>query len=368
MKSALIDHEKYKEKTVVGRYVSFSDIADFLNNLPKSVTKIQCGFSVLGAPIYSLTMGTGATKILMWSQMHGNESTTTKAVLDALNYFLHNHEGQDVLSKCTIMVIPMLNPDGATSYTRVNANKIDLNRDAQDLSQPESKVLRNVFEEFRPDFCFNLHDQRTIFSAGPHKKPATVSFLSPAADQSRSVTASRAKAMQVISVMNADLQKYIPNQVGRYDDGFNSNCVGDYFQMQDVPTILFEAGHFPGDYGRETTRFLIYKALLCGVSAIVTNSFKEVKVGSYLLIPENEKLYVDVLVKNAHLINKELPEFTSVALQYEEQLVDGVLDFNLKIHEKGLTLPYFGHEEYDCAFSDKYQKLISCQSIVKLLL
>ena len=52
----------------------------------------------------------------------------------------------------------MVNPDGAKLYTRVNANEVDLNRDSVNLSQPESKVLRNVFEEFKPDYCFNLHD------------------------------------------------------------------------------------------------------------------------------------------------------------------------------------------------------------------
>jgi murein tripeptide amidase MpaA len=38
----------------------------------------------------------------------------------------------------------MLNPDGAKTYTRENANKVDLNRDSQDLTQPESKILRKL--------------------------------------------------------------------------------------------------------------------------------------------------------------------------------------------------------------------------------
>ena len=57
----------------------------------------------------------------------------------------------------------MLNPDGATLYTRANANAVDLNRDSQDLTQPARRVLRATFERFKPDYCFNLHDQRTIF-------------------------------------------------------------------------------------------------------------------------------------------------------------------------------------------------------------
>jgi hypothetical protein len=47
-------------------------------------------------------------------------------------------------------------------YTRLNANEVDLNRDSQNLTQPESKVLREIFDLFQPHYCFNLHDQRTI--------------------------------------------------------------------------------------------------------------------------------------------------------------------------------------------------------------
>jgi len=108
----------------------------------------------------------------MWSQMHGNESTTTKAVIDLLNYLKHDSvNALEIANQCTLKIIPILNPDGARDYTRVNANQIDLNRDAQDLTQPESRILKEEYDYFRPDFCFNLHDQRTIFNVGKTNKP-----------------------------------------------------------------------------------------------------------------------------------------------------------------------------------------------------
>jgi len=114
-------------------------------------------------PIYKFQTGTGKIKILLWSQMHGNESTTTKALIDFLNLLNGDSDlAKKLLEKFTFCCIPMLNPDGAKLYTRENANKVDLNRDSKDLSQPESRVLRETFEHFEPDFCFNLHDQRTI--------------------------------------------------------------------------------------------------------------------------------------------------------------------------------------------------------------
>ena len=101
--------------------------------------------------------------------MHGNESTTTKGLFDLLNSFYQKDSEarlRDCLKTVALLFIPMLNPDGAARYTRENVNKVDLNRDAHEMQEPESQVLRNAFEDFKPDFCFNLHDQRTIFGAG----------------------------------------------------------------------------------------------------------------------------------------------------------------------------------------------------------
>jgi hypothetical protein len=177
---------------------------------------------------------------------------------------LHSNtkESNVILDHFTFCILPMLNPDGAKLYTRENANGIDLNRDAQNLSQPESMVLRKTFETFQPNYCYNLHDQRTIYGAGESGNTATVSFLAPAFNKNRDINDVRIKAMNVIVAMNKALQQFIPNQVGRFDDSFNLNCVGDTFQYLKVPTILFEAGHFANDFEREITRKYIFIALI----------------------------------------------------------------------------------------------------------
>jgi murein tripeptide amidase MpaA len=69
----------------------------------------------------------------------------------------------------------MLNPDGADMYTRLNANEVDLNRDSQNLTQPESAARNDLFQPH----CFNLHDQR-FWS----RKPATTS-LAPSYNEER---------------------------------------------------------------------------------------------------------------------------------------------------------------------------------------
>ncbi|QLE02561.1 peptidase M14 [Galbibacter sp. BG1] len=346
-------YSSYKETQLEGRYITLDVIEPLLQDLKNDFNVDVIGHSVLGKAIHKISIGNGPKKILMWSQMHGNESTTTKAVFDLLNFIKQNKSfGDFVKEHFTLSIIPMLNPDGATAYTRVNKNEVDLNRDAQNLSQPESRVLNKEFKQFQPDFCFNLHDQRTIFSAGKHKKPATVSFLTPAEDKERKVTANRKKSMEVIVKLNEMLQTFIPNQVGRYDDGFNLNCVGDTFQSAGVPTLLFESGHFPNDYKREETRRLIAFSLVEALVFIGNTEITGDKYETYFKIPENEKLYYDIILRKFPFKNKDKVDTKDVAVFYKETLINGKVEFKPTVEHVEAHLHYFGHKELDMSVID----------------
>lgn len=337
-------HQDYKEASLFGRYITLDNIEPLL---AKYATEI-IGESVQGKPIYKLQAGTGKTRILMWSQMHGNESTTTKALFDFIN-LLHSDTdlGKKLLGEFTFCMLPMLNPDSAKLYTRENANGIDLNRDAQNLSQPESKTLRVAFEDFRPDYCYNLHDQRTIYGVGQTSNPATVSFLAPAYNESRDINEVRTKAMNVIVAMNEVLQQFIPNQVGRFDDSFNLNCVGDTFQYFNVPTVLFEAGHFQGDYNREVTRKLIFIALLSGLRYFYENDIVHNKIEDYVKIPQNNVVFYDFVYKNAKINYDGIEKNVNFAAQFKEVLKNNEIVFEAEIAQIDNLEGYFGHVELD---------------------
>ena len=314
---------QYKEQSIEGRYLTLDHIQSLLDRLNTNNQVKIIGKSVLGEPIYSYEIGTGATRIYLWSQMHGNESTTTKALFDFINVL---NSGSDfavkMLKTFTFYAIPILNPDGARLYTRENANKVDLNRDSQNLTQPESNVLRNVFEEFKPHFCFNLHDQRTIFGAGATGKPATVSFLAPSYNEEREVNENRLKAINLIAGINDELQKYIPGQVGRFDDSFNINCIGDTFQFLGVPTILFEAGHFAADYDREITRKFLFFSLILSFELICENDLVNNRINDYLNISQNKVVFYDFMYKNIKINYDGIEIITNFVAQYKEELIE----------------------------------------------
>ncbi|MBZ9629859.1 M14 family metallopeptidase [Salegentibacter sp. LM13S] len=340
-------YNSFKNQEISGRYIRQIDIQNLLDNLEEKFIVKNIGDSVLGKPIHSIQFGNGPIKILAWSQMHGNESTTTKAVFDLLNYIsIYRDEAlvKSFLANCSFCIIPMLNPDGAEAYTRVNANKIDLNRDAQDLSQPESRILRREFEKFQPDFCLNLHDQRTIFSAGSKPEPAVLSFLTPSMDKERQIFPSRIKSMQLIAKIASDLSDLLPGRIGRYDDGFNINCTGDTFQSTQTPTILFEAGHYPEDYKREETREYVFLALISVLKGICDESFKEIDYRDYQNIPENEKLFNDIILREAKTENRVV----DISIQYKEGVKGGKLLFLPEIEKIDSKISKFAHKEIFC--------------------
>ena len=283
----------------------------------------------------------------MWSQMHGNEATTTKGFFDFLNFLVSKEPlAETILSKYTIKCIPILNPDGAAAYTRVNANEIDLNRDAFETTQPESKLLRRLLLEFQPDLAYNLHDQRTIFGTKGFQLPATMSFLAPAYNVSRDFNETRLKAVKIINAMHLELQKHIPNQVGRFDDSFNINCIGDYATSIGIPTILFEAGHYPNDYQRDEVRKMVFIALL---SSFSENNNSEVgnELEIYLNIPQNSKCFFDFIYRNVKIISNGEEKIITFAAQFDEKLKDNQIAFEAKIVQVEDLDAVRGHMEYD---------------------
>ena len=334
-----------KTSELFGRYITNSHLEKCFKKFPESIIS-TIGFSVEERPIYSFKFGNGSIKILLWSQMHGNESTTTKALFDCFNLFETNNSiTNSILEACTLCVIPILNPDGAERYTRVNANEIDLNRDAQDLSQPESMVLRETYNSFQPDYCFNLHGQRTIFGAGDSGVSATLSFLSPSQDEQRSLTANRKSAMAVIAAINDFMQIEIPNGIGRYDDGFNLNCVGDTFQNFGVPTLLYEAGHYPRDYNREEARRFVFLAIVKGLQ-VISEGVHKYNYEDYFKIPENSMCFYDIIIRNARVLDKDR-ELTDIAFQYKEVLKAKTIEFKPVLETIFRLNRVYGHTEID---------------------
>ena len=330
------------------RYIPYCKLEKFLQeNLSDCISLI--GTSTQGRNIYMARFGSGGTKVLAWSQMHGNESNATHAMLDLLESFKYS-EGlaEDLWSKIQLDFIFMLNPDGSQVWTRRNALNIDLNRDYNMLSSKEFPYLKDVAENGNYDYALNLHEQRTLFSSdGVY--PATLSFLAPAEDVDRTLTDTRKKAMAVISRIVEKMKLEIPSQIARYNDEFYPTSTGDNFTKMGLPTVLYEGGHFPEDYLRKGTRKCFTIALYEGLVAIADLAGSMDGWEKYLEIPENKEDHYDIIYRNVKL-DINYPCVLDIAVQYKEQILEGQdeITFVPVVVEVGDCGKKKGWKEVDC--------------------
>lgn len=347
-------YDQYQEKSIDQRRFKYADVVHLVNGRKSGFEVKELGLSVEGKAIYSLTMGTGPIKVMLWSQMHGNESTATMALFDLFNFLEGENDSFDELrhklrSQLTIRFIPMVNPDGMDKWIRRNALDIDLNRDAAKLASPEAVILKNARDEFAPDFGFNLHDQQTYYTAGESATPATISVLAPAYNYETEVNDVRKKAMQVIVGMNNMLQKSVPGHVGKYDDAFEPRAFGDNFQKWGTSTILIESGGYPNDPEKQHIRKLNFMVMLNALNEIADGSYQHYDLADYYAIPDNSIRLMDVVVRNLQQQQGEHRFPLDLGIRRRESEAANGFYVSGSIEDTGDLSIFYGYEEVDAS-------------------
>lgn len=293
------NYDQYKEEALKTRRFTHDQMMPLITALKDNdlFEVSQVGTSIEGRSLNLISFGKGDIDVLLWSQMHGDESTATMALFDIINFFEHSdfkQQKNNMLSNLRIHFLPMLNPDGAEKFTRRNALDIDINRDAVRLQSPESKTLKKVRDSLEADFGFNLHDQSTYYNASRTSKSAAISFLAPAYNYEKDVNTVRENSMKLIVYMNAILQNFIPGHIGRYNDDFEPRAFGDNIQKWGTSTVLIESGGYPNDPDKQFLRKLNFVSILSAMQAIASKDYLESKTEDYFKIPENDRKLFDL--------------------------------------------------------------------------
>ncbi len=282
----------------------------------------EFGKSEEGRPLRFLQWGRGSIKVVLWSQMHGNEATATLALVDIIDFF---HQLQavssvnDLYESLTISFIPMLNPDGAKLFTRRNAKLVDMNRDAVKQQSAEMRAFFSLLAKLKPDWAFNLHDQRSIFSVGNKPNCATLSYLAASPDYNRSKSDARIKAMRLIAAMHHSTEGILKDHFGKYSDEFYPRAVGDNLMAAGIPCVLLEAGAHPEDPTRNKARQLIMHNLLHAFNFIARGTWTPYRVEDYETIPENEQSLRDLLLREV----KYAGQVCDITLQLKQEVIKG---------------------------------------------
>ena len=278
----------------------------------------EIGRSVEGRPIHLLSVGSGARRVLLWSQMHGDEPSATPALLDLADYLLTESAGGTVLDELTLLMVPMLNPDGAERGVRRNAQGIDVNRDALNLATPEGRILKAVRDRYQPILGFNLHDQDRRTTIGDTRRLATIALLAVAGDPAGTVTEGRMRARRACAAVVAALEPLIGPSIARYDEDWSPRAFGDNITAWGTPVVLIESGGLPpGQPLTDLTR-LNFVALVSVLSSLAADDLAGHDPALYERLTRNSTdAYADVVLRGGRIVQGPTPEPYRADIAYD---------------------------------------------------
>jgi hypothetical protein len=349
--------EKQHISTIFPSNARHKDLKNYLEELKKLEIKVEeVGRSYANREIYQIEWGKGATKIFLWSQMHGDEPTATSALIDMFAFLQKNRDKSWVKKMeetLTIRAVPMLNPDGAEFYQRRNLQFIDVNRDAQNLQTPEAQLLKRLRDAWQPHIGFNLHNQQALTTVSGTTNQAAISFLVVEGNPLYRNNEGNERNKRLAAAMIIALQNFIRGNIGRYVDSYNPTAFGDKFSDWGTPVILIETGAL---YGKDEM-FLVkmnFVAFLAAFNALVDGSEKILSPINYEFIPNNSlgNLF-NFIFRRANIVERRtptgivLPFITDVALNAQRRRAGEYTP--TFVQTTGNLLKYRGLEEYDAS-------------------
>lgn len=156
---------------------SYSAVWGYMKLMKSSNIKSwTIGYSVLGNALEAFQMGDQGEVIHFLGGVHGDEPEGVALAQRLKQYLIQNaNQFQDK----TLIVVPIVNPDGFKNETRVNANKVDLNRNfpskdwplkydekstqpryypgPEANSEPETKAIVELIETTQPKKIISFH-------------------------------------------------------------------------------------------------------------------------------------------------------------------------------------------------------------------
>ncbi|WP_442781103.1 M14 family zinc carboxypeptidase [Arthrobacter sp. FX8] len=214
--------------------------------------------------------------ILYLTQQHGNEQLTTEGALEFVKH-LGTGKSAGILDGVNILIVPMLNADGAMGdvnfslddylakgdrhLTRYNAEGVDLNRDHVAKVQPETQALHNnVMRKYRIDYMIDLHHQGT--RAERDGKLVSGSILYPTTPNADPSVVEKSKRLGAVVFNNVDSTGW--GHLGRYQGGSAETISRNGISVEyGIATLLFEmrgmSDHYLDGYalGQRSNGYLI---------------------------------------------------------------------------------------------------------------
>ena len=235
----------------------------------KRMTLTTIGTSVKGRSLWLVTVkaapeeGAAAPKkVLYICRQHGHEPASTEAALAFLTQLVHAEDGSALageLSRATVYVIPMANPDGAEAFLRHNAHDADMNRDWLKRTQPETQALYRTLLRLHPDFAVDQHE---LYPNDTH--PDFLEIVGPGSG----ATASFAAKLEDERTTVADVMQAEGFPVGRITDTDThpARLAHRWVSLKlGVPAVLFETQRLSGTGRTVAARAAAHKEFMLSI-------------------------------------------------------------------------------------------------------
>ncbi|WEG15352.1 M14 family zinc carboxypeptidase [Alkalihalophilus pseudofirmus] len=240
---------------------TYEELVDYLEKQEQRQQAMELeviGETVKGRDIYMAKYISNEENptILFLTQQHGNEQLTTEGAMEFIKH-LGTGKTSSVLDNVNILIIPMLNADGAMGdvnfstdnyiasgdrhLTRTNANNIDLNREHNkpiDEMEPEARALyENVFEKYEIDYLIDLHHQGT--QSERDGKLVSGSILYPTNPNVDPAIVEDSKKLGAVVFHEIESKGW--GHLGKYNGGSGDNIGRNGIALRyDIATLLFE--------------------------------------------------------------------------------------------------------------------------------
>jgi len=210
------------------------------------VTVEPIGTSVAGLPIAAVVVTRAARpedaiRVLVICRQHGHEPGSERAACQVVDAWRHDADPKTVrrLRRVAFILIPYANPDGAVADRRGNAHGLDLNRDWQARTQPETQAVERAFLEWQPHLVLDCHVFDPQDPNGPWAGEAR-DLLE--AYQRGDHVSDTARALQRALARRQNLTGW-PVRESYSDRGFRLSLAHRHFAANHgAPSLLFECG------------------------------------------------------------------------------------------------------------------------------
>lgn len=140
-------------------------------SLIASYQTVQIGRSTSDVSITATRYGQGEKFVLVLGGIHGNEPSSVRLAKALDKSLEQNYQS----NKLAIIVVSVVNPDGCSVGTRVNARGVDINRNFPSISwrreatksrynpgnaaasEPETQAIINLISQYNPVLIISIH-------------------------------------------------------------------------------------------------------------------------------------------------------------------------------------------------------------------